>query len=176
MSVNPRLYLVSSDDIKPFTENDICSVSGREFLLKCENQLFKKLNWGDAIQIDTEYRNHSKFFWDDGWYSMDTETFSDYGTLDERFSIFSKNLPLDYFNDTMYYNNDIFPWNPKLYLSQIITNIKFDNKINNFKTYFMWRNKKIKLTSELHNLDKSCLDGLEKNGGGSFNKNNKYYI
>ena len=172
MTQQPKLYSISSVDIKPFTEDNICNVSGTDFLAKCKNKIFQKLNWGDCIQIDDEYRNNSKYFWDDRWYGMNRE-YHDYGVLAQRFSIIDKNLPLDYFNATMYYNTGILPWNPIPYCSQLIVNAELNKKNKKFETYFMWRNKKIKLSTDLNDFCKDYLNGLDEDGRGGFNNGKK---
>ena len=165
--MRPKLYLLSAADIAPFTEETLCQVT------QIPSEFLKfNLKWGDAIQIDTDYRNQNKYFWADKFYPMFTEhigPYYDYGVLDKEFSVINKELPLDYFNDTLYYNNHAFPWTPTLFLDQISNNASFDKKREEFITSFMWRNKKINLHSSLASLDKSMLDGLTEYGGGSFN-------
>ena len=167
--VYPKLYHVTSQDIKPFLEEDLCKVSGNEFLSKCKQFNF---NFGDAIQVDEHYRNQSKYYWDNGWCSMFTEhigPYFDYGVLPKQFSVIDKQLPLDYFNNTINYNSMAVPWDPKLQLSQIIVNATVNT--NHFTTHFMWRNKKIIISSALYPLDKSILVNMKDCiCSGSFNQ------
>lgn len=171
MSTNiiyPKIYHVISQDIKPFTKENLCNISKTDFLSNCSQF---KLNFGDAIQVDDQYRNHSKYYWDDGWHEMFTEhigPYFDYGVLPKQFSVIDKQLPLDYFNNTIDYNSIAVPWDPKLQLSQIIVNTTVNT--NHFTTHFMWRNKKIIISSELYHLDKSILVNMQDCSGGSFNQ------
>lgn len=170
----PKLYLISSDDILPFKKKELTKISGKEFLKKCTNKLFKTLEWGDAIQIDSKYRNENKLFWDGGWHYMFTDhigPYFDYGVLDKRFSVIDKHLPLDYFNDTMYYNSNAIPYTPSLLSKQIIVNTKF-KKNTGFQTYFMWRNKKIILNSDITNF-LNLLIPVDFDGGGCFTHDEK---
>ncbi|MCJ7637950.1 MAG: hypothetical protein MUO21_10715, partial [Nitrososphaeraceae archaeon] len=64
--MKPKLYLVSSDDIVPFTEETLCQVNGEKIMTDCKKKF--SFNWGDAIQIGTDYRNQNKYFWDDGFH------------------------------------------------------------------------------------------------------------
>lgn len=176
MNNYPQLYLISSEDIKPFTKENLCTITSQEFLSKCK-PLFKNFNWGDAIQIDDSYRNNSKYFWDDGWHPMFNDhigPYFDYGVLDTRFSVIDKNLPLDYFNQTMNYNCNVIPWNAKLQSGEIIVNTGLNQKTNKFETYFMWKDKKIKLTAYLNDISKDHLTGLRTGGGGGFRIGNEY--
>jgi hypothetical protein len=176
MSNYPQLYLISSEDIKPFTKENLCTVTSENFLSKCK-PLFKHFNWGDAIQIDDSYRNNSKYYWDNGWHEMFTEhvgPYFDYGVLDERFSVIDKNLPLDYFNQTMSYNCNAIPWTAKLQSGEIIVNADLNKKRNKFETHFMWRNKKITLSSYLNDINKDHLTGLRTGGSGGFRIGNEY--
>lgn len=172
----PQLYLISSEDIKPFTKENLCTVTSENFLSKCK-PLFKHFNWGDAIQIDDSYRNNSKYYWDNGWHEMFTEhigPYFDYGVLDGRFSVIDRNLPLNYFNQTLNYNCNAIPWNAKIWSGEIIVNTDLSKKKNKFETHFMWRNKKIKLSAYLNDISKDHLTGLSDGGGGGFMKDNKY--
>lgn len=156
-NVKPKLHLITSADLlKPILAGESLS------------NIIPNLNlkWGDAIQVNTDYRNQNKYYWGNNrFYPMCTDhigPYFDYGVLDKEFSVFDKELPLDYFSDTLYYNRNAFPWTPVLYLKQIIVN----SLVN--ETYFIWRNKKIILKKQLYELDTSMLNGLKELGGGSF--------
>ena len=47
-----KLLLITSNNILPFTIDNITQCSGDEFLSQNNNEIFKNLKWGDAIQID----------------------------------------------------------------------------------------------------------------------------
>lgn len=149
------LLLVSSNDILPFTIDNLTECTGEEFLSKTQDHLFNKLKWGDAIQIDSSYRNANKFFWDNGWHAMNTENnfgFGDYGILPEQFSVFNpqKNVSVSYFNNTMYYNLDYMPWNPNWFKEELIDNVVFQD--NEIMTHFEWEAKKYTIKYHLSDV------------------------
>lgn len=150
-----QLLFVSSNDILPFTINNIAKFSGEEFLSKNHNKLFANLKWGDAIQINSKYKNENKLYWDNGWHPMNTDCdigFSDYGILPHNFSIFdpNKNVQMVYFHRTIYHGSDYIPWNPNWFKQELISNIMFcDNEI---LTYFKWQTKKCVIKYNLSDI------------------------
>jgi hypothetical protein len=170
--VKATLYKITKEQILPFTEETLCQASKEEFLKKCKN-FPHELLWGDAIQIDEEYRNQSKYFYsNNSFIDMFREhigPYFDYGVLPSQFSVIDKKLPLDHFNETMYYNAEACPWNPELQKEQLIKNMDYDTNTKTFRTNFIWRNKKIKLHSRLCHPDKDILPNIKIENGGSFN-------
>lgn len=134
-----KFYQVTKKDIAPFSFKNLASVPGDDFIKLCKNYDFTDLKWGDAIQYENEDRNNNKYYWDNGWKSMDYQ-FMDYGSLPQPFSVIDKNLPIDYFQDTIDYNEDIIPWTPTTFSKEIIINATRDNLT--FSTFFIWNNKK----------------------------------
>lgn len=159
-----KLLLITSNNILPFTIDNITQCSGDEFLSQNNNEIFKNLKWGDAIQIDSDYRNEDKFFWDNGWHSVDHSEIN-YGVLPPHFSLLNPEitLPLDYFNEAMYYNLECVPWNPKWFENEWINNIIICG--SQLQTHFIRNNKKFTIT---HHLPENiCGNTYLKNFGYS---------
>ena len=170
----PVLYQITSNDILPFTLENISNTSKKELMNKCSFFNHNKIKWGDAIQIDGNYRNNNKFFWNEGWKKISTDykgPYFDYGILPHEFSVIDKQLPLNLFNKIIDYNQNVFPWTPKLKSIEITKNTGFIE--DKFSTYFVHNNIKIIINSSLTTLDDKILYGLEEVSVYSYTKYNK---
>ncbi|ARF08144.1 hypothetical protein Catovirus_1_194 [Catovirus CTV1] len=142
MNKYARRFNIESDSILPFTINNICKVSGKEFLDKCPEFKDKNLQWGDMIQIDSDYRNEGVLIWDDRWYNFEYNEdgpYFDYGVLPINFSVLKKggNKPLDYFEKAMDYNEIYYPWFPREYENELKQNCVIDLNELVCKTFFV---------------------------------------
>jgi hypothetical protein len=152
-----RYIAVNKEDVLPFDTNTITYFTGKEFLEKVKNkELFKDLKFGDCLHFD-HYRNNDKFYWDNRWIPVEHHDIP-YSIIPLRFSMFiHKELPLDYYTDTIYYNAGYFGWNPRDFQDQLIENftiekdtIESKESIDCAKTFFTFQNCKFKFSSIPH--------------------------
>lgn len=99
--------------------------------------------WGDVVQINSDYRNCSKYLWNtQHWIPVDC-TDHEYGLVPRQFSLFRPDsagygLPLDYFAKTVDYHR-YHAWSKimyALYEEQLVSNCKLaDNRRTIFTTF-----------------------------------------
>jgi hypothetical protein len=153
-----RYIMVGEEDIEPFKIFQLPLVTPEQFLSKVKRkELFSDppLKFGDCLHIGG-YRNNDKFYWDNGWYKTFHSRDIGYGMIPHKFSVFLKrnaHLPLNYFEDTIYYNTNIYGWNPLEFEDQLTKNCKVG--VDGVSTFFVWKGTKF-------NIHTSFFDAFER--------------
>jgi signal peptidase I len=167
------LYNLSKADIKPFSKKTLETISGEDFLENNEYFAIDELKWGDVIQINSGYRNENKYIWNNRWYSLEYDAdgpYFDYGVLPLQFSLLDPDckLPLNYFEKSIEYNNEAYPWDPKWYENELIQNYKFNNNKYKATTFFTHNGNYCFISTNISNLI-DILPGIREGGssGGS---------
>ena len=153
------MYFIDDEidkSVEPLRESDL------------SKYIVKPLKWGDAIQVGDDYRNNSKYYWDNGWHEMNCDkegiAYSDYGLLPTKFAVLYPdhigNKPIDYFSDTISYSGEYFPFQFEWYSEQLLNNASVDLEKFKVATFFVFGTKKYNIVSPLLTLfyDEICSD------------------